>query len=189
MRSAPDPPPYPPPQGGRGLYYFLKHGRFDRLMLAAQPQQPIPPPPLRGRVGGARQPRRAAMMPRPLPLALAATLLWLLAATAAYAQTDEIQVYNGDINAPGEFSVTLHNNYTPIGRKEPAFPGAIVPDHAWNGVPEYAYGVKDWLQLGIYLPPYSGTPHGRFLLHRRNFPVLFPLPHPRAPTSFYPVTF
>ena len=72
-----------------------------------------------------------------------AALLCLSLATAARAQTDEIQVYNGEINAPGQFSVTLHNNYAPIGRKEPVFPGAIVPDHALNGVPEYAYGAAD----------------------------------------------
>ncbi len=129
------------------------------------------------------------MMPRPLPLALAATLLWLLAATAAYAQTDEIQVYNGDINAPGEFSVTLHNNYTPIGRKEPAFPGAIVPDHAWNGVPEYAYGVKDWLELGMYLPLYSVTRDGRFLIDGGKLRVLFAVPHAGERSFFYAVNF
>ena len=61
----------------------------------------------------------------------------------ACAQTDEIQVYTGEINKPGEFSVTLHNNYTPSGRKKPDFAGGIVPDHAWNGVTEWAYGVTD----------------------------------------------
>jgi hypothetical protein len=81
----------------------------------------------------------------------AATIAALLAGTAAHAQTDEIQVYDAEINNPGEFSLQLHNNYTPIGRKFPDFPGGIVPNHTLNGVPEWAYGVVDWLELG-YAP-------------------------------------
>lgn len=131
---------------------------------------------------------RAGMTRRALHLPLA-TLLSLLAATAAYAQTDEIQVYTGDINAPGEFSVTLHNNYTPIGRKEPAFPGAIVPNHALNGVPEYAYGVSDWLELGMYLPLYSVTGGGRFLIDGGKLRALFAVPHAGERSFFYAVNF
>jgi hypothetical protein len=63
----------------------------------------------------------------------AATIAALLAGTAAHAQTDEIQVYDAEINNPGEFSLQLHNNYTPIGRKFPDFPGGIVPNHTLNG--------------------------------------------------------
>jgi hypothetical protein len=51
---------------------------------------------------------------------------WLLA-TGAHAQTDEIQVYDADINSPGLFSLQLHNNYTPIGRQLTDFQGGIVP--------------------------------------------------------------
>ena len=47
-----------------------------------------------------------------------------------YAQTDEIQVYTGEINKPGEFSVTLHGNYTPIGPTQPTFTGGVVPNHS-----------------------------------------------------------
>lgn len=69
-------------------------------------------------------------------------LAWLLVVTA-YAQTDEIQVYDATINELGQFSVELHNNYTPIGRKLPDFVGGIVPNQTLNGVPEWAYGVAD----------------------------------------------
>jgi hypothetical protein len=47
-----------------------------------------------------------------------------LPATAADAQTDEIQVYDAEINNLGVFSLQLHNDYTPIGRKRPDFIGA-----------------------------------------------------------------
>ena len=64
----------------------------------------------------------------------------------ARAQTDEIQVYDAEITAPGHFSLTWHNNFTPAGRTEPAFPGGIVPDHALNGVPaEFCVFVTDFL--------------------------------------------
>lgn len=49
-------------------------------------------------------------------MALAAALA---STQAARAQTDEIQVYDATIDEPGQFSVELHNNYTPIGRTQP----------------------------------------------------------------------
>jgi hypothetical protein len=122
-------------------------------------------------------------------LFLAAALVLLAAGGAARAQTDEIQVYTGDINAPGQFGVTLHNNYTPIGRTTPAFPHAIIPDHALNGVPEYAYGAADWLELGMYLPLYSVTRDGRFLIDGSKLRVLFAEPHAVERSFFYAVNF
>ena len=84
-------------------------------------------------------------------------VLCVLLLAAAYAQTDEIQVYTGEINKPGEFSITLHNNFTPIGPTQPAFMGGVVPNHSLNGVPEYALGINPWLELGAYLPLYTIT--------------------------------
>ena len=93
---------------------------------------------------GAGNPLVPAM--RLLRIASTATLvLCLILLGSAYAQTDEIQVYTGEINKPGEFSITLHNNFTPIGPKQPAFVGAVVPNHSLNGVPEYALGSTPWL--------------------------------------------
>jgi len=118
-----------------------------------------------------------------------AALVMLLSLASARAQTDEIQVYNGEINKPGEFSVTRHNNYTPIGRTTPAFPGGIVPDGALNGVPEYAYGVNDWMELGAYLPLYSVTRDGRFLIDGGKLRALFAVPHAGERSFFYAVNF
>src|SRR5665213_1886114 len=73
----------------------------------------------------------------------------------AAAQTDEIQVYNAEIAEPGELTLTLHNNFTPEGLQEAAFPGAVVPNHELNGVPEFGYGAAPWLELGMYLPVYT----------------------------------
>ena len=82
-------------------------------------------------------------------------LLSGFAGVRAEAQTDEIQVYNATIAAPGVFNLTWHNNYTPSGRTSPDFPGGIVPNHTLNGVAEWAYGVTDWFEAGLYLPLYS----------------------------------
>jgi hypothetical protein len=108
---------------------------------------------------------------------------------SAFAQTDEIQVYNGEINPPGQLSLTLHNNYTPIGRKQADIPGGIVPQGALNGVPEWGYGVTDWLELGLYLPLYSVTRTGRPMINGGKVRILFAEPHVADHTFFYAVNF
>jgi hypothetical protein len=97
----------------------------------------------------------------------AGAIAWLLG-TGAHAQTDEIQVYDAEINSPGQLSLQLHSNYTPVGRRLADFEGGIVPNRTLNGVPEWAYGVTDWLELGAYVPVYSWTGSGRFLVERRQ---------------------
>jgi hypothetical protein len=79
---------------------------------------------------------------------VAGLLAW---SPAARAQTDEIQVYDAEITAPEKFNLTWHNNYTPSGRTQPAISGGVVPNHALNGVPEWAYGVTDWFEAGSRL--------------------------------------
>jgi hypothetical protein len=118
-------------------------------------------------------------------LAVAATA----ASSAALAQTDEIQVYDASIASLHTFSVTVHNNYTPSGRKEADFPGGIVPNHALNGVVETAYGVTDWLELGLYLPLYSLTNEGRLRFNGGKLRALFVVPDAREKTFFYGVNF
>jgi len=73
----------------------------------------------------------------------------------AFAQSDEIQVYDGGLATVGTFNLTWHNNYTPSGVKTPAFPGGVTPDKSFNGVPEWALGVTRWFEAGLYMPLYS----------------------------------
>ena len=108
------------------------------------------------------------------------------------AQTDEIQVYDGGLAAPGRFNLTLHDNYTPSGVTTPAFPGALVADKSFNGVPEWAYGVTQWFEAGLYLPLYSiGTKNGTTSAMLNGFKVrlLFAVPHADDRTFFYGVNF
>jgi len=107
----------------------------------------------------------------------------------AAAQTDEIQVYNAEIAAPGEFTLTLHNNYTPDGLKAAAFAGGVVPDRALNGVPEWAYGATEWLELGLYLPVYTLTREGNAYIESTKLRTLFVVPHADTRHFFYGINF
>jgi hypothetical protein len=114
----------------------------------------------------------------------------LLSATpAAWAQTDEIQVYDAGIAAPGQLNLTWHDNFTPSGRTAPVFPGGIVPNHALNGVPEWAYGVSDWLEAGLYLPVYTRTEDGALLFDGAKLRALIVAPDAHDRSFFYGVNF
>lgn len=123
---------------------------------------------------------------RVLALLLAGLSVWPSVATA---QTDEIQVYNAEIAAPGELTLTLHNNYTPDGLGEPAFPGAFAPNHELNGVPEFGYGAEPWLELGMYLPVYSVLPGGHYYVESAKLRALFVVPDAHQRSFFYGINF
>jgi hypothetical protein len=86
-----------------------------------------------------------------------------LVATAVSAHAlDEIQVYNAEIAKVGQWTLQLHLNYAFIGRKEPDFPGGLIPNRSLNGTPEWAYGITDWWEMGFYAPfavDQNGTPY------------------------------
>jgi len=105
------------------------------------------------------------------------------------AQTDEIQVYDAAIADKGKFNLMLHDNFTPDGLKVAAFPGGIVPDKSWNAVAEWAYGVTDWFEAGLYMPlftPYSKT--GSYF-NGYKFRALFVRPHADDHKFFYGLNF
>jgi hypothetical protein len=114
----------------------------------------------------------------------------VVAPAVAFAQTDEIQVYDASIAAQGKFNVMLHSNYTPIGRKTPDFPGGIIPDHSVNGAVEWAYGVAPWMEQGLYFPVYTAYSDGREgSLNGFKIRELFVKPHADNQTFFYGVNF
>ena len=115
--------------------------------------------------------------------------LWVGVPGVALAQSDEIQVYTGDLAPVGVFNLTWHNNYTPSGRKTPDFAGGIVPDHAWNGVTEWAYGVTDWFEAGLYAPLYSISSSGNLKFAGTKLRALFVVPDAESRDFFYGVNF
>jgi len=116
-------------------------------------------------------------------------LTLLLAPAPALALTDEIQVYTGDIAAPGVFNLTWHNNYTPEGVKTPDFPGALTDNHSLSGVTEWAYGVTDWFEAGLYLPLYAVTPDHGGQLNGFKLRTLFVNPDNATSNFYYGVNF
>jgi len=116
-------------------------------------------------------------------------MLLMIWSAAAFAQTDEIQVYDAEIAKPGVFNLEVHNNYTFTGLTTPRFPGGLVPDHTLNGVPEWAYGVTDWFEQGLYLPLYSDSSNLGPTLNGFKLRELFVLPHAADQTFFYGINF
>jgi hypothetical protein len=118
-----------------------------------------------------------------------AIVIAIAACSAARAQTDEIQVYDASIAAPGVFNITWHNNFTPDGRTAPAFPGGIIPNHSLNGVPEWALGVTNWFEAGLYLPLYSVSKDRGSTLNGFKLRMLFVSPHADDRKFFFGANF
>jgi hypothetical protein len=101
---------------------------------------------------------------------------------------DEIQVYNAEIADVGQFTVEQHLNYTFLGHRDPDFPGGFASNRALNGTPEFAYGVTEWFELGLYLP-WAVDGEGRFLSDAFKLRTLFVTPHADQKSFFYGVNF
>jgi len=110
-------------------------------------------------------------------------------AAIAGAQTDEIQVYDAEIAQPGIFNLTWHDNFTLDGLKTPAFPGGLVNNHNLNGVTEWAYGVTDWFEAGLYLPLYSVSTARGPSINGGKIRLLFVVPHAAERRFFYGANF
>jgi hypothetical protein len=75
-----------------------------------------------------------------------------------------------------------------IGRKEPDFPGGLVPNHALQGTGEWAYGITDWWEMGFYTPyavDQELTPYSNAIKIRQ----LFVIPNAAEREFFYGVNF
>lgn len=119
----------------------------------------------------------------------ALVVLTVAAIAPALAQTDEIQVYDAAIAAPGIFNLTWHNNYTFSGNRVPEFPHAVAPEHALFGVTEWAYGVTPWFEAGLYAPLYSVSSRGTIRFNGVKLRTLFVVPDAAKRTFFYGVNF
>ena len=113
----------------------------------------------------------------------------LAAPGVARAQSDEIQVYDGGLAEVGKFNLTWHNNFTPKGIADPAFPGANVSDKSFNGVTEWAYGVTPWFEAGLYLPLYSYDKNNGGTYNGFKLRALFAVPHAEDRKFFYGANF
>jgi len=121
----------------------------------------------------------------PLKLLTGAALMAALGQPAK--ATDEIQVYNAAIAAVGQLTYQQHLNYIPLGLTNPPCPGGLVSNHSLNGTPEFAYGMTDWWELGLYLP--FSVENQQFLSDAFKVRTLFVSPHADERNFFYGVNF
>jgi hypothetical protein len=119
--------------------------------------------------------------------ATAAGALILLGSAPAARATDEIQVYNAGIAAIGQLTIQQHLNYVALGQKDPPFPGGIPSHNSINGTPEFAYGVTEWWELGLYLP--FSVQNQQFLSDAFKLRTLFVSPNAADRNFFYGVNF
>jgi hypothetical protein len=112
--------------------------------------------------------------------------LWL-AVTGQAKATDEIQVYNAGIAEVGQFTIQQHLNYIPLGVKDPPFPGGLISHNSLNGTPEFAYGLTDWWEVGLYLP--FAIKDQVFYSNAFKLRTLFVSPHAEQRNLFYGVNF
>jgi hypothetical protein len=107
----------------------------------------------------------------------------------AFAQTDEIQVYDAGIAPAGTFNLTWHNNYEASGSRSAAFDGGLVANHSLNGAAEWAYGVTRWFEAGLYLPLYSVSSRGAVTYNGAKLRTLFVVPNAPSRQFFYGINF
>ena len=99
-------------------------------------------------------------------------------------------MYDNGIEDQGKFNLMIHSNFTPSGRTTPAFPGGIVANHSFNGTAEWAYGVTDWFEQGLYMPVYTIYSPGRGgTINGFKIRELFVRPHAHDQKFFYGVNF
>ncbi|MES2294077.1 MAG: hypothetical protein V4527_12320 [Pseudomonadota bacterium] len=115
--------------------------------------------------------------------------LFCAASSSAFAVTDEIQVYTGEIAPVGVLGLTWHNNYTVNGLKTPDFPGGLVDNHALSSVTEWAYGVTPWFEAGLYVPLYSYSGNQGWTFNGFKLRALFVQPDNGDKDFYYGVNF
>lgn len=101
---------------------------------------------------------------------------------------DEIQVYNAEIADIGVSTIQQHLNYVFRGRGVPDFPGGLISNRSLNGTPEYAYGVTNWYEIGLYAP-FSVQSNGVFYGQGVKLRHLFVVPDAAKRELFYGVNF
>ncbi|MBZ0090736.1 MAG: hypothetical protein K8F27_00725 [Sulfuricellaceae bacterium] len=107
-----------------------------------------------------------------------------IASLTALATPDEIQVYNDDMDDPGNFGLELHTNYTLDGSKTPSYAGEVPSHHVLQVTPELSYGISKTLEAGLYFPPMAIHSNGSVNENGMRFRLKYIAPH-EADSTFY----
>lgn len=84
--------------------------------------------------------------------AIPAAILLLAMAGRASAAPEEVQVYEDDMDKPGQFGLDVHNSYVWGAPSALEYPGEQQPDYRYRITPEFSYGLTPNVELGLYLP-------------------------------------
>ena len=101
---------------------------------------------------------------------------------------DEIQVYNAEIAAVGQWTYEQHLNFAAVGQSQSEVHGGFSSNHALQGTPEFAYGLADWWEAGFYLP-FAVSSDGQFLSDGAKLRSLFVVPDAAKRSFFYGINF
>jgi len=116
-------------------------------------------------------------------------LLALMAGAAiarpALAADEEIQVYEDDLDKPGQFGLDLHNNYVASGDPGVDYPGGMSSLHRYRLTPEWSYGLTPDIELGAYLPLTTLDSQGHFEADGLKGRIKFIAPHPDSQTWYW----
>src|SRR4029077_7150774 len=118
----------------------------------------------------------------------AALAIASLPALAADQVHDEIQVYNAEIAAVGQWTYQQHFNYAAVGQTQPEVPGGFASNRGLQGTPEFAYGITDQTGTDFYLP-FAVTGSGQLLADGAKIRSLFVVPDAAKRSFFYGVNF
>lgn len=121
---------------------------------------------------------------RTLGLAALTSLSFLLIAHPARAADEEIQVYMDDMSQAGHFGLDVHANYVVDGHGAPGYAGEQSPLHRLRLTPEFAYGLTDNIELGMYLPLADVDSQGRLSADGVKFRIKYITPKKPDQTWF-----
>lgn len=117
---------------------------------------------------------------------IGATAFALCTMTDARA-VDEIQVYNAGIAEIGQLTIQQHLNYVALGTKTAPFAGGLRSNGSVNGTPEFAYGLTEWWEVGLYAP--FSIQDRTYYSDALKLRTLFVTPHAEQRSFFYGVNF
>jgi hypothetical protein len=135
-----------------------------------------------------RNPLHLNFFSHPAGALLCAAAAMLLLDPAPARAVDEIQVYNAEIADVGQFTIQQHFNYAFMGRNQPDFPGGLVSNHALNATPEFAWGITEWFEFGLYIP-WAVNAEDQFLSNAVKLRTLFVTPDAAKKDFFYGLNF
>lgn len=113
----------------------------------------------------------------------------LAAGGRALAAEEEIQVYEDDMDHPGQFGLDVHNNYVFSGSSGIEYPGQQASLDRYRLTPEWSYGLTPNFELGLYLPLTTLDRDGHFDADGFKWRLKFIAPRPDTQTWYWGLNF